>query len=180
MPEAAHLDVSAFALRVAIRAEGAADTASLAQTVRALGHEICSSEVDVALVRGDVDLSADVPAVVLGGRALVAAGCLPEDASMAQIDAALRAVAAGLLVRPRLGPRFAAATEIIAPSPLSPRELEILIALSEGLSNKAIARRFDISQHTVKFHLESVFRKLGVATRAEAVARGLRGGLVHL
>jgi DNA-binding CsgD family transcriptional regulator len=56
---------------------------------------------------------------------------------------------------------------------LTPREFEMLTAISAGLGNKAIARRFDISLHTVKFHIESLFRKLGVRTRAEAVAKGL-------
>ena len=51
--------------------------------------------------------------------------------------------------------------------------MEILSAISAGLSNKAIAKRLAISQHTVKFHIESLFKKLGVRTRAEAVAKGL-------
>ena len=54
---------------------------------------------------------------------------------------------------------------------LTPRELEVLGAIGEGLTNKAIARRLDISLHTVKFHIESLFRKLGVRTRTEAVAK---------
>jgi DNA-binding NarL/FixJ family response regulator len=54
---------------------------------------------------------------------------------------------------------------------LTPRELEVLAALAEGMTNKAIARRLDISLHTVKFHVESLFRKLGARTRTEAVAR---------
>jgi DNA-binding NarL/FixJ family response regulator len=56
---------------------------------------------------------------------------------------------------------------------LTPREIEVLEALAEGLSNKAIARKLDISQHTVKFHIESLFRKLGVRSRSQAVIRGL-------
>src|ERR1700730_12063368 len=54
---------------------------------------------------------------------------------------------------------------------LTPRELEVLAALAEGMTNKAIARRLNISLHTVKFHVESVFRKLGARTRTEAVAK---------
>jgi DNA-binding CsgD family transcriptional regulator len=54
---------------------------------------------------------------------------------------------------------------------LTPRELEVLSAIGEGLTNKAIARRLDISLHTVKFHVESVFRKLGARTRTEALAK---------
>ena len=56
---------------------------------------------------------------------------------------------------------------------ITPRELEILTSIAAGLNNKAIARRFEISQHTVKFHIESLFRKLDARTRAEAVAKGL-------
>jgi DNA-binding CsgD family transcriptional regulator len=54
---------------------------------------------------------------------------------------------------------------------LTPRELEVLATLAEGMTNKAIARRLNISLHTVKFHVESLFRKLGARTRTEAVAK---------
>ena len=54
---------------------------------------------------------------------------------------------------------------------LTPREMEVLGAIADGLTNKMIARRLDISLHTVKFHVESVFRKLGVRTRTEALAK---------
>jgi DNA-binding NarL/FixJ family response regulator len=56
---------------------------------------------------------------------------------------------------------------------LTPRETEVLVAVSDGLSNKEIARRLEISLHTVKFHIESLLRKLGARSRAEAVAKGL-------
>jgi len=54
---------------------------------------------------------------------------------------------------------------------LTPREVEVLSAIGEGLTNKSIARRLDISLHTVKFHIEAIFRKLGARTRTEALAR---------
>jgi DNA-binding NarL/FixJ family response regulator len=60
-----------------------------------------------------------------------------------------------------------------SPELLTPRELDVLGAIMDGLTNKLIARQLDISLHTVKFHVESVFRKLGVRTRAEAVAKAL-------
>jgi DNA-binding NarL/FixJ family response regulator len=63
---------------------------------------------------------------------------------------------------------------------LTRRELDVLGALGDGLSNKAVARRLGISQHTVKFHLESLFRKLGVTSRTEAVRKGLRQRLIEL
>ena len=52
-------------------------------------------------------------------------------------------------------------------------ELEVLATIAEGLTNKEIARRLDISLHTVKFHIESVFRKLGARTRTEAVTKAI-------
>ena len=64
---------------------------------------------------------------------------------------------------------FAAASE--PDSLLTPRELEVLGAIGEGLTNKAIARKLSISLHTVKFHVESLFRKLGARTRTEALAK---------
>lgn len=54
---------------------------------------------------------------------------------------------------------------------LTPREVDVLAAIAEGLSNKEIARRLDISLHTVKFHIESLFRKLGARTRTQALAK---------
>jgi NarL family two-component system response regulator YdfI len=63
---------------------------------------------------------------------------------------------------------------------LTPREREVLDMLAEGLSNKEIAWRMNISEHTVKFHVASVFAKLGVSTRTEAVTLGIRRGLVML
>lgn len=100
-------------------------------------------------------------------------GVLSADADANQIDAAIRAVAAGLVVRPP-GARengFGAMRETLGHALLTPRELEVLAALAEGMTNKAIARRLDISLHTVKFHVESLFRKLGARTRTEAVAK---------
>jgi DNA-binding NarL/FixJ family response regulator len=64
---------------------------------------------------------------------------------------------------------------------LTPRELEVLAAIGAGLANKEIARQLGISLHTVKFHIESLFRKLGARSRAEAVAKGLeRREIVNL
>ncbi len=64
--------------------------------------------------------------------------------------------------------------------PLTPREREVLELLSDGLSNRAIAARLEISEHTAKFHVASVLGKLGAANRADAVRRGIRRGLVSL
>ena len=63
---------------------------------------------------------------------------------------------------------------------LTPREREVLEMLAEGLSNKEIAWRIKISEHTVKFHIASIFGKLGASTRTEAVMQGIRRGLVMI
>jgi DNA-binding NarL/FixJ family response regulator len=119
--------------------------------------------------------------LVVGSSTEKAAGRLPADASARQIDAALRAVAAGLTVRDatRQSPNLEPLPEEAA-AVLTPREIDILTALGKGLSNKAAARRFGISPHTVKFHVDSLFRKLGAASRAEAVAKGLKQQIVEL
>lgn len=66
---------------------------------------------------------------------------------------------------------FAALPETERRALLTPREAEVLAAIGEGLANKEIARRFGISLHTVKFHVESLFRKLGARTRTQALAK---------
>jgi two-component system, NarL family, response regulator YdfI len=63
---------------------------------------------------------------------------------------------------------------------LTPRELEVLEVLGQGLSNRAIASLLAISEHTVKFHVSSIFSKLGAENRTDAVRRGVRLGLIVL
>jgi DNA-binding CsgD family transcriptional regulator len=63
---------------------------------------------------------------------------------------------------------------------LTPREAEVLEMLADGASNKSIAYQLNISEHTVKFHVASIFAKLGVNTRTEAVTLALRRGLILL
>ena len=63
---------------------------------------------------------------------------------------------------------------------LTPREIEVLAAIGNGLSNKAVAQQLGISLHTVKFHVEALLRKLGASSRTEAVHKGLRRGLIEL
>jgi DNA-binding NarL/FixJ family response regulator len=64
------------------------------------------------------------------------------------------------------------------PEPLTPREIEVLEHLVEGLSNKTIATRLGISDQTVKFHVAAICGKLGAANRTDAVRRAIRKGLV--
>ena len=63
---------------------------------------------------------------------------------------------------------------------LTPRESEVLRLLAEGLPNKEMARTLEISEHTVKFHLAAIFGKLRATSRTEAVAIGIRRGLVMI
>jgi len=161
-------------IRVAVAARDPARRARLSRFVESMGHALATSagHADVVLCDGDVAVPRGVPVVMLGGADSDAAGQLPADADAAQIDAALRAVANGLLVRSAASGFGELLEDNLSPL-LTPREIDVLIAIGEGLGNKAIARRLDLSLHTVKFHLESIFRKLGVKTRAEAVAKGL-------
>jgi len=64
--------------------------------------------------------------------------------------------------------------------PLTPRELEVVTLLAEGLPNKAIAARLGISDQTVKFHVASICGKLGAVNRTDAVRQAIRRGLVAI
>ena len=111
-------------------------------------------------------------------------GFLPRLIDTDEIVTAIDAVMAGLIV---IHPELATFNDngAITPLPqssvyLTPRETEILQLLSTGLDNKAIALQLKISKHTVKFHLSSIFDKLDVSSRTEAVTLGLRRGLIEL
>jgi DNA-binding CsgD family transcriptional regulator len=182
MNETALQPVQRRVLRVAIAAADPVRRAGLMAIVWNAGHTI-SEEMDEAdvVVADGVLLGTGPPAVILGGNDAAHPGLLPRDASADQIDAAIRAVAAGLLVRSAEAPRpaFDAIVEQEL-NLLTPREVEVLAAIGNGLSNKAVARQLGISQHTVKFHVESLLRKLGAASRAEAVHKGLRQRLIEM
>jgi DNA-binding NarL/FixJ family response regulator len=169
-------------LRVVVSAADPATAKRLAGLVARSGHlPVDATEpADAVLTDGSAEAAPGLPVVAFGASEGGFAGLLPEDAGPAQLDAALRAVAAGLTVRPPAAPQpgFAAMPEETWPA-LTPREVEVLTALADGLANKSVARRLGISPHTVKFHIESLFRKLGAATRAEAVAKGLRRQIVE-
>ncbi|HYV69758.1 MAG TPA: response regulator transcription factor [Pseudolabrys sp.] len=164
-------------LRVALLAPNSLRRQVLTKVLLDAGYILVDTEdsADLVLADGDYDPVEKRPAVILGDGDWRASGSLPRDASAQQIDAALRAVAAGLIVRSPLakGPGFVPLDEGDIHELLTPRELDVLGAIMDGLTNKLIARQLDISLHTVKFHVESVFRKLGVRTRAEAVAKAL-------
>ncbi len=175
MSEAATRLEPAPRLRVAIRAADGPRVSALGKIVAAAGHLVVGADdaADVVLADGEVPPGESRAVVALGGAGHDVPGVLPRDAGAIQIDAAIRAVAAGLIVRlpEATDPGFAAMREGDGQALLTPRELDVLGALAEGMTNKAIARRLNISLHTVKFHVESLFRKLGARTRTEAVAK---------
>lgn len=114
-----------------------------------------------------------------GARAL-----LPRTISGGGLVVAIQAVAQGLaVIEPELlafgwpagSPELAGLAES-----LTPRELEVLQLLAEGLANKAIAQRLAISEHTVKFHVNAIMSKLGAQSRTAAVVRATRLGLIVL
>ena len=114
-------------------------------------------------------------------RAAGARGLLARTNDGAQIAAAVQAVVHGLLVfDDTLLPAATPATDVELVEPLSGRELDVLRHLAEGLSNKEIARALDISEHTVKFHVNAILGKLGAQSRTEAVVRATRAGLILL
>jgi DNA-binding NarL/FixJ family response regulator len=178
----------AHGLRVMLLADDTVRRQGLSAMLQAAGHELVSDTPDVVLcdlARGvPPPEESDAPVVALTDRlppGEAPAGVLPRAVGAEQLDAALRAVAAGLQVRT---PASAGSDGFRAASddtpPLTPRETEILMLVGQGMSNKAVARALGISVHTVKFHLEALFAKLDAASRAEAVAKGLRGGVIEL
>lgn len=155
----------------------AADECVLTEADRALGEDPRYA----ALLLSDDAQQADV----LRRLPLTAWGLLSHDADAAELSAAIQAVAHGLIVLssevvPRLLHRRPLSAAEPVGEPLTARERDVLELVSQGLSNKQIAQKLQISEHTVKFHLSSLFAKLGVSSRTEAVNRGARQGIITL
>ncbi len=113
-----------------------------------------------------------------------ARGILSREADPERIAAALQAVDQGLVaVDPALGGTFLPSRNqaiTYQVEELTHREREVLELLAEGLSNRSIAVRLEISEHTVKYHVNAILRKLGAQSRTEAVVRATRSGLILL
>jgi two-component system nitrate/nitrite response regulator NarL len=113
-----------------------------------------------------------------------ALGVLFREVDALRLKAALVAVALGLAVLDEaLAPRLLRQRSAAPAAPaehLTPRELEVLQLLAEGLSNKQIAGRLAISEHTAKFHVNSIVGKLGAQSRTDAAVRAARLGLILL
>ena len=138
----------------------------------------------VVLVDG-ADEENSLDALYAGARAI-----LPRSAECDQIVVAIKAVTTGLAILPReLLPTLLNGASLADRSldgndsgraRLTPRELEVLAAMADGASNKAIARRLGISFHTAKFHVAAILDKLDADSRTEAVTRAAQLGLVML
>ncbi|MEM8531131.1 MAG: response regulator transcription factor [Chloroflexota bacterium] len=110
-------------------------------------------------------------------------GIVSPEATTAELEAAIKAVEQGLIVLPPTlaEQHFTQRAIVDEPAePLTTREQEVLDLISQGLSNKLIAQRLSISEHTVKFHISSLYTKLGASSRTDAVSRGARRGLITL
>lgn len=127
-----------------------------------LGDETIAAELWAAGVRGLVGraVSSDALAAALG--------------ALAQGLAVFEPAQSALLPLPRGEPSLSPVEA------LTPRELDVLHAMADGLSNKLIARRLEISEHTVKFHVNAILGKLGAQSRTEAVVRATRAGILLL
>lgn len=163
-----------------------------------------AAQPDIIVTEADSEDESDSPEISEGNAALVlltdnvpprwafraleggAGAILPKVVLPEELIAALQAVAAGFVV---ISPDLASVTLSgpLAPADplpptetLTPREREVLERMAEGLSNKEIAARLSISEHTAKFHIASIMSKLGAESRTEAVTLAIRRGLLLL
>lgn len=127
--------------------------------------------------------------VLLNGRASVndalaagARGVLERTATAGRLQAAIRALREGLVVLGVESARDLPPHREMLPlaEPFTAREVEVVQLLAAGLTNKAIAQRLGITEHTVKFHVNAILGKLGAATRTEAVVQAAKRGIVVL
>ena len=181
-------------IRVLIVAKSQAEAVELAELMAEDDRiEVVSVDPDVVLVAGIPAEAYDAPTVLLTGETTYSESYgnsvraqLPPDATASEVLAAVVAVGQGLVVltqtqaerllpaRPRRQdlPRLVEA--------LTPREIEVLRLMGDGLVNKEIAGRLGISEHTAKFHVASILGKLQASSRTDAVAQGMRRGLIPI
>ena len=189
------LNVSSPALRAGLRALLSSD-----KTIRiindSLDEDDLRSEADVIITSASSRLSASIEADSASSAATLLLsddqlnvremrrlfkvwGVLPNDVSAEELTAAVHALSQGLVVGTSTL-LFESESEPLSHGPLSDRESEVLGLLAKGLANKQIALALGISEHTVKFHVSSIYTKLNVTNRTEALRAGLRGGWIAL
>jgi len=186
------LNVSSPALRAGLRALLSSD-----KTIKVVSDSLDEqNEADVIItsaspasrVDNEVDSSSSAGILLLSDdqlnvqemrRSSQVWGILPTDSSAEELTAAIHALSQGLIVG-TFTLLFESESEPIEHGPLTDRELEVIGLLAKGLANKQIAVSLGISEHTVKFHVSSIYTKLNVTNRTEAVRAGLRGGWIAL
>jgi DNA-binding NarL/FixJ family response regulator len=113
-----------------------------------------------------------------------ARGLLKRNTDPSKLAAALSALVQGLTALDAEMGAIIRGADYMGPtdsdSALTPRELEVLQLLAEGLPNKEVAHRLNVSEHTVKFHVNAIMSKLNAQSRTDAVVRATRAGLIHL
>jgi DNA-binding NarL/FixJ family response regulator len=148
-----------------------ATSASLSSLV--LEDEYRVPDIPILYLR---DEPLNMPATV---NSATAWGILPQETSASELGAAVRALAQGLVVGTRQL-LFSSDDASADRGPLTEREAEVLEWLAKGLANKQIAAELGISEHTVKFHISSIYTKLNATNRTQAVREGLRKGWILL
>lgn len=197
-------------LRAVVESDPAFAVAGEQESLDGLANQVERLAPDVILLDpgGDVDRVLEELAALLGGRLLSPVvmiapaidsvtealengvqGFLLPDVSAEEIRAALHSAVVGLTVIDRRAIALLLELRMLPQTPpasdgqydpLTPRELEVLQLIAQGLPNKTIALALGISEHTVKFHVGSVLTKLEASSRAEALARAARVGLIVL
>ena len=189
------LNVSSPALRAGLRALLSSDK-TISITNDSLEEEDLQSEADVMITSASSRFNAQMEADPASSTATLLLsdhplnvhemrrlfkvwGVLPNDVSAEELTAAIHALSQGLIVGTSTL-LFESESEPLSQGPLSDRESEVLGLLAKGLANKQIALALGISEHTVKFHVSSIYTKLNVTNRTEALREGLRGGWIAL
>lgn len=175
---AAALNQASTTVRVAVMGR-------IPKAVAAFDDVIVVDDLDACdIVIADKTQPLDIPLLVLlndgddafEAIAAGARGAISRSSSPSRVHAALRAIGEGLIVIDREPSRDAEPL----PDPLTAREQDVLELLASGLTNKEIATRLGITDHTVKFHVNAILAKLGAETRTEAVVHAAKLGIVVL
>lgn len=173
---------ASLVMRLAVFGDLAVNEAALVEDIRNADVVVAdtidasaSSAPVLYLVRDNGEAS---QAIARGAR-----GVMLRTAGPQRLHSGIRAVADGLVivddeVADAVLPHARARVDLI--EPLTPREQQVAQLLAGGLTNKEIAQRLSITEHTVKFHLNGLLRKLGVSTRTEAVVQAARLGILIL
>ena len=139
-------------------------------------HQVRHQQTAWVLILDRADEETSLDALSTGASAI-----LPRTANRREIVTAIRAVTNGLVLlgtESLLGEQLNTSND--GNAQLTPRELQVLTAMADGATNKAIARRLGISFHTVKFHVAAILEKLDADTRTEAVMKAAQLGIVMI